>query len=183
MRLVLLAIVFLVSVGGAIGQSKAAESTLVLEFSPAFIKESTLVFHKGNKKSFAELTVFEDKALGKVRFKETMELTSDSSNKLFGFFNGYKFRIKGSQDTVGVEKYVNKRGDTVVDYVVTEGLDGITVTGALTSGSKAQKFAFWSPSEGTDNYRLMHIVFSMLNGRMKKPESITYMKALQGYFH
>lgn len=158
------------------------DPTLVFEFSPAFIEKSTLIFHHGTRKPFAELIVFEKESTQKVRHKERLNLQSDSLTKLIDSFKNYKFSVKGNEDTIGIEKHLGKNGDTVVSYIVNEGLDGVTVSGALTQGTRARKFAFWSPQEGTDNYKLMHTVFAIINSGIKEQESITYIKALQRYF-
>jgi len=169
----------------AFGQraTKAEASTLAFEFSPAFIEKSSLIFHAGTRAPFAELIIFEKARPQNVRHKEKLDLQSDSLTKLIDSFKNYRFRVKGNEDTIGIEKYLGKGGDTVVSYIVTEGLDGVTVNGALTQGARVRKFAFWSLKEGTDNYKLMYKVFAILNSSLKEQESITYIKELQRYFH
>lgn len=128
--------------------TKVEVSTLVFEFSPAFIGKSTLIFHSGTRKPFAELMVFDRENTQKVQHREKLNLPSDSLTKLIDFLEDYRFSIKGNEDTIGIEKHLGKGGDTVVSYVVTEGLDGVTVNGALTRGGRVQKFAFGHLKEG-----------------------------------
>jgi len=152
-----------------LGQTKTDKYILRINFEPSFISTSQLIINSNPDSSFIELKISKKSNEDKVLLKQ------DDLKKLTSFLNYYKFQIKSSFDTVSS----NKDGSVTVST----GTDGITVIGTFDQNNKQKKFQFWSPKKGTQNHKLIIILFDLLNRLNMNKNSIEYLKGLKEYFN
>lgn len=101
----------------------------------------------------------------------TLNFDMDGTSELISFFESYDFKIKGSVDTTGY----TSDGKPIMSI----GMDGITVSGSFEN----KKFQFWSPKKGSENFRLIEILFRNLYKSSNEIDSLqTYLKLLEQYF-
>ncbi|MCG8576839.1 MAG: hypothetical protein MI810_18305 [Flavobacteriales bacterium] len=62
------------------------------------------------------------------------------------------------------------------------GLDGVTSRILLSREGKETEKNFWSPDEGSREYRFMELVFQLIDEGIKDPICVNYMELLDQYF-
>jgi hypothetical protein len=127
------------------------------------------------------ILVYKDFKNKEYRIDSTVVIPAIKLTALTDFLKTYKFKIKGSVDTVGAHK-VFENGDSVLVYEVRSGTDGIDVHGVFTQDEIQHKFAFWSPDKGTENARFMHYIFSLTDSVFTSKQTTDYLEQLQQYF-
>ena len=153
------------------GQQKKEEYTLNIFFYPSFISSSRLIIVDAGDSASMTLAVTEKQSKRALIKKSDIEL-------LTAFLKSYKSRIKGSSDTIAVHK--GPKGDTY--YEVSDGTDGINVTGDFSENNIEKKFTFWSPKKGTENQKLIQILFQLMNNSFSDEATLSYLGELKEYF-
>ncbi|HEU5290034.1 MAG TPA: hypothetical protein VFU05_05270 [Cyclobacteriaceae bacterium] len=158
------------------------QSILRVNFEPSFSNNCTLTLHEVQGGIFwIELVVFKFKENSKIESREEVDVSQDKAIPILDFLKTYNFIIKGSIDTISVER-VFWRGDSVTAIKKSYGNDGITVNGSFTKGGVTKRFAFWSPEKDSENYQFVQKILALPNESFKKKKSLNQLKALQSYF-
>ena len=147
--------------------------TLTIKFYPSFIRSLNLTIEKEDS--------LYSVSIEKYDLKETTILSDSSFVTLRDFLNEYRFEHKSSvserQDTVIV------KGDTVINKVLSIGLDGISVYGKLTENGEIKTFKFWSPRKGDLSHEFVEILFDIMYNHFKSEEFVNYLEKLAIYFN
>lgn len=93
------------------------------------------------------------------------------------FFVDY-FKQKFTLDSIKKVKELERAKNEVQILV----LDGITVNGVLVDKYTERSFNFWSPQGGSNDQKLIGTLYKLLYNTFTKPETITYLEQLEGYF-
>lgn len=144
------------------------EAHLQILLMPSFQNPSTLtITDKNNELSIAIQVHDTVKSV-----TEQKSIRNEEISVLTKFFKNYTFTRKGSIDTISVDKVIRPNGDTVLAYMISAGLDGITIEGNYNK----RHFEFWSPRKDTENHKLMEMIFRLMNSSFSKPEIVRYIK-------
>ncbi|HTI58790.1 hypothetical protein [Mucilaginibacter sp.] len=163
------------------GQSKALSYTLSVEFSPSFMNRSTLTVRSGADSSFIVLKGYKSLNKKELSFCDTSTLKAIDLSRLTAFLKTYKLSVKATKKSTFKKKHGNlpKYEDI--------GFDGINVDLSLTVNANTSKYHFWSPKRGSEDGKLMGILFEIMQKAfpMDKPfgyQSYEYIKELKEYF-
>jgi hypothetical protein len=144
------------------------------EFQPSFIPSSILTIQDNGKKCIVSIK--------SKSFSEKCEINGSKLVDIINFLNHYKFKIKGSIDTLGTFTEI-ENGDTITYYSLNAGTDGIDVNGQLVCDKITKEFKFWSPRKGTDNDSLIVLLFDLMNDNLKNDKTMNYIEQLEQYFN
>jgi len=153
--------------------SFAQIDTLIIDFKPSFIENSTLIF--ANKSDNYIMTIKSENLI------DSSFVSNASLTDLKSYFKEYDFAHKGSIDTIGQVKEI-ENGDTIVYYQLSMGCDGINVYGKLVEKDYTRTFKFWSPNKDDKNHKLIEILFRNMYEHFDKAETIEYLERLEQYF-
>jgi len=164
----------LLLVSGICFGQKNSPYTLSINFAPSFIYSSSLIINSNGDSSSIEFKFNQNN-------RDKTNLKNSDLVPLSDFLKTYKYQIKNNIDTLGsYKKFID--GDSVTIYRISAGLDGIIVNGSLIQNDKTQTFAFWSPKKGTDNQKLISIIFGLLDKSFTNDTTISYLEQLKQYF-
>ena len=155
------------------GQPRNQEYILNIVFYPSFISSSKLTIEAEADSASIALAVFEKQTKRALIAKSDIEL-------LTNFLKSYKYEIRGSIDTIGIHKGL--KGDTSTYYEISMGTDGIDVEGDFNKNNIIKKFAFWSPKKGSENQKLIEILFRITNDSFDDEITTSYINQLKEYF-
>ena len=164
------------------GQSKADSYNIGIVFLPSFSSPSKLLIKNTPDSTFIDLTIQRKQGRNLI-ISDAAFVKKEDLAPLTDFLKTYDFPIKGKADTMALHKGPFFKGDTTTIYELYTGADGVNVYGLLDQNDTIKKFAFWSPKKDSDNYKLVDILFAIMDGGLKKKESRTYIKALKAYFN
>jgi len=170
--------IFVVS---AAAQPNPANFNLTLEFGPSFLSASELIIQNKGDSDLINIRVYKNYRTREFRIDDQVIVPFTRMSALVDFFKTYKFNIRTNIDTVGAHK-VFENGDSVLAYEVIYGTDGINVNGLFGQNGITHKFAFWSPDKGTENARLMGVVFDLIGNVFTNPQTVNYIEQLTQYF-
>jgi len=111
------------------------------------------------------------------KINETWFLADSSFLDLQLLFVDY-FRLKYSSDSI---KKIEEREQALKGIHIVE-LDGISVKGVLIDNFGDRVFDFRSPRKGTIDQNLMSALYKVMYKAFTKPQTITYLEQLEGYF-
>jgi len=164
-----------------VAQSNPDNYELKIDFEPAFIKPSQVTIKKRGNSASLNFKIFDSRKKNILEESDGL-IKRNELKTLDEFLKSYKFKIKGSIDTIGTEKEL-VMGDSVVKYYdIMVGTDGITVKGTLTQDDNSKHFAFWSPKEGTKNAELISIISAILRRTFIERGIANYLESLREYF-
>lgn len=165
---------YLITVILLISMSASAQfNSLKIRFYPSFIASSSLMIDKSGDGYTMQLKG--------NNWEEKSRVPDTTAVKLEKFLNNYEFLHKGSTDTIA-KKVIQQNGDTLIQYSILEGTDGIDVYGELKNKSTTRTFKFWSPDIETLNHKLIELLFEMMYAGFIKPDSLEYLEKLKLYF-
>lgn len=144
-------------------------NSLTVNFKPSFIENSQLIIAKEN--SNYSIIIRNSKISEKCLLTDS--LMSDLQLLLVDY-SKQKFTLDSIEKVKRLE--MEKTG------MCTVGVDGITVNGVMVDKYGERSFDFWSPQKGTIDHHLMRVVFKLMYSSFTKPETITYVEQLEGYF-
>ena len=166
----------------SLGQSKSDNYILTLDFWPSFMGASELSIRaKGDSAGFLNILIYKGYKMKELSIECNATIPAHKLIALTNFLKTYKFRVKNSIDTIGSHKEFVK-GDSVLVYDIQIGHDGITVEGLFSQDNATKKFAFWSPDKGTENARLMVLLFDLIDNASNDQKVEDYIEQLQQYF-
>jgi hypothetical protein len=142
---------------------------LTVDFAPSFIERSQLSIVKENPEY--SITIQNSK------INETWFIADSSLLDLQLQFVDY-FRLKYSSDSI---KNIEEREQALKGIHIVE-LDGISVKGDLIDNFGDRVFDFRSPRKGTIDQNLMSALYKVMYKAFTKPQTITYLEQLEGYF-
>ena len=159
-------LVILISVSSVIF---AQTKMMSLRFLPSFIKGAQLTISKTDVGYSMSL-------IGDLA-NESVLIQESSVSKIKDFMPMY-FVEKQKEDSIERAKELEdeKKGIHGVN------LDGITIKGEFIDQKLNRSFDFWSPNKISINFKLMNLIFELMNGSFVKPETVKYIKDLKGYF-
>jgi hypothetical protein len=143
-------------------------NSLTVNFKPSFIENSQLLIAKEN--SNYSITIRNSKISEKCLLTDS--LMSDLQLLLVDY-SKQKFTLDSIEKVNRLE--MEKTGIRI-------SLDGIRVNGVMVDKYGERSFDFWSPKKGTIDYQLMRVVFKLMYSSFIKPETISYVEQLEGYF-
>lgn len=153
--------------------SFAQINKLTIDFKPSFIHNSRLTLQTSPDGNLMTLEA-------DVLTEES--IVSDSAlNHLNNYLEKYNFVHTGAIDTIDQKKII-ENGDTVVQYQIRIGKDGITVYGELLKNDQKKTFEFWTPNKGDKNHELIDILFRLMYAHFECPITINYLEQLEQYF-
>lgn len=137
------------------------------------------------KPSFCEkvdITIkFRENGISTIRlrnfyFNETVTLDNKLLANLNQFLDTYEYaKFNNIENQISITD-----NDSSAKTIIR--LDGITVYGNWQKEDNCRTFEFWSPEQGTDNYKLMQLLFSITDTCFEKPRVERYLNGLKGYF-
>ncbi|WP_295674724.1 hypothetical protein [uncultured Mucilaginibacter sp.] len=163
------------------GQSKSNDYNLTLDFGPSFMSASEVSIQAKGDSCFLNIRVYRNYKTKETSFENKAVIPANKTTALTTFLKTYKFQIKSNIDTIGSNKEL-VGGDSVLVYSVSMGSDGIDVSGYFNQNAITHKFAFWSPRKGTENAKLMVILFDLLDSTFTEQKMINYVEQLEQYF-
>lgn len=177
----ILSIFFLLFQTVCFGQAQISDFDLSLQFSPSFIFPSSLTISHRSDTSSAEIIIYNDWDKKTLYQSKRAFIANEDINTIADFLKTYKFRMKGSSDTISFRKELID-GDSITVYSGWVGTDGITVKGMYNGGLLPKSFAFWTPFEGSENDQLMGIIFSAMYKSFSDNNVVNYLEELESYF-
>lgn len=162
-----------------LAQSAFLQYNLEMGFFPSFLVSSSLSIISNADSCLISFTY--NNANNGHHNTERALLNPNDLDSLNNFLENYKFRVTGSIDTIGSHKILLK-GDSVTFYDIRSGTDGINVNGKFTTTNGSRKFTFWSPDKGTENAKLMAILFNLMYSHFKTGQIDNYIELLEQYF-
>jgi hypothetical protein len=161
------------------GQTPASDFALSLDFAPSFIAPCKVTIFCKPDSNRIEFTIYKDINNGDMGLKTQAALARTDLNTLEDFLKNYQFSKNSWRDKLGTDTIVFE-GKTMV--VNTGGLDGITVNGSFTQNNDGREFSFWSPRKGSENNKLVKLIFTLLCKSFPEEKIINYIEQLEGYF-
>ena len=159
--------------------AKAQRKELIIKFEPSFTPQSILTITESAKRSTIKFqTLHKD---GSISKHEGKSVSKEEMNMLSEILSSYKFKFKGSIDTIETYETV-KNGKTVTARKISLGSDGITVKGKWQNDSTTNNFSFWSPQAGSDNHNLITHLFVLMDSKFKSKSTKQYLQGLKEYF-
>lgn len=162
----------------SISQDNGANEYLVkVSFWPSFVAASDLIIYEGTDENIIIFSIdnYENIKTGSTTISDI------DLKKVKYFLKTYEFKIKSSIDTTGFDKRVVD-GDTIIDYHILMGSDGIRVHGFETFNNNSRNFGFWSPQKDTENHVLIELLFNILNKYFTEKYMVDYFEQLEAYF-
>jgi hypothetical protein len=146
-----------------------------LSIAPSFCNKSVFVIERDHSNGYVKFFLYESYDNQPI-VQETGIMKNDDEESFLNVIKGYDFQIQLDNDTIAVEKYV-ERGDTLLAYVVTERLDGLRVNGHFQSENYKRQFAFLSLEK--QNAHLVETVLKIAEKYFSDERSIRYLQDLR----
>lgn len=174
-------IAFTFIIATAFGQSISPGYLLTFDFEPSFIGESEIRIQTMGDSCFLNIQIYKNNTNKAPLIESRAAIAANKLIALTSLLNAYKFQIKNNIDTISFHKeFIH--GDSVLVYHIDAGNDGITVSGMLTKNDITRKFAFWSPKKGSENAKLMSLLFDLIGNEFSDKKIVDYIEQLKQYF-
>jgi len=144
-------------------------NSLAVNFKPSFIENSQLLIAKEN--SNYSITIQSSK------ISEKCLLTDSLMSDLQLFLVDYS-KQKFTLDSIERVKQLEMAKDGGIRISI----DGIRVNGVLVDKHGERSFNIETPEKETIDNHLMSVLFKLMYSSFTKPETITYVEQLEGYF-
>jgi hypothetical protein len=159
-------------------ENESNDYLLKVSFLPSFVSSSDLIIYEGKKENLIVFSIDNYESIITI----SNSISDSNLKKIKSFLKTYEFKIKSNIDTTGFDTRIVD-GDTIIDYHISMGNDGITVHGFETSNNNSRNFGFWSPKKETKNHEMIELLFNIMNKYFTEKRMVEYFEQLEGYFN